>query len=156
MRRRKRGIQTALQIGANKDIDFLQTCLQQLLQIGIGVKHLLTLMLTALGRVFSLNMPLLPLSLSPTATASPTASLSSSSSTAWWLHLCFSQEPQLGQRITATCKGCRQFCLFTPFPLRRFRLIPFPTQLLPPLTTFSLFAIPIPHPYIRHQGPPLL
>ena len=43
----------SLQIGANKDIDFLQTCLQQLLQIGTGVKHLLTLMLTALGRVFS-------------------------------------------------------------------------------------------------------
>ena len=50
----------------------------------------LTLMLTALGRVFSSNTPLLPLSLSPITTASPTASLSSSSSIAWQLHLCFS------------------------------------------------------------------
>ena len=64
MRRRKRGIQTAPILATISAVpraykleqirtDFLQTCLQQLLQIGTGVKHLLTLMLTALGRVFS-------------------------------------------------------------------------------------------------------
>ena len=82
----------------------------------------LTLMLTALGRVFSSSTPLLPLSLSPIATASFTASLSSSSSTARQLHLCFSQEPQFGQRIMATCRGRRWFRLFIPFPFRRFCL----------------------------------
>ncbi|KAF3970088.1 hypothetical protein CMV_006193 [Castanea mollissima] len=40
-----------------------------------------------------------------------------SSSTARRLHLCFSQKPQSGQRITATCRGRRRFRLFTPFPL---------------------------------------
>ena len=101
MRRRKRGIQTAPILATISAVpraykleqirtDFLQTCLQQLLQIGTGVKHLLTLMLTALGRVFSSNTPLLPLGLSPKTTASLTTFLSSSSSTARWLHLCFS------------------------------------------------------------------